>query len=339
MSSQDGTFLICGLGSIGRRHLRNLQALGCTNLVLFRTGKSTLPDEDLQGLPVEHDLVHALEKWRPTAAIISNPTALHLEVAIPAAKAGCHLLLEKPISHSMDGVPELMDVVQKNRLAVLVGFQFRFHPGLQVVHRLLKEGQIGQPLSARAHWGEYLPDWHPWEDYRTSYSARQDLGGSVTLTLSHPFDYLRWMFGDVGSLSAEISQGDNLELEVESRVEAILNFESGPTVSVHLNYDQRPARHDLEIVGSEGTLRWDNANGAAYLWTAEQQDWHEFPGPEGFERNHLFMSEMEHFMELVDHHRPSICDLEDGVRALQIALAVMKAGKSGNRISIDLDRV
>jgi predicted dehydrogenase len=147
------------------------------------------------------------------------------------------------------------------------------------------------------------------------------------------------MFGDVGSLSAEISQGDNLEIEVESRVEAILNFVNGPTVSVHLNYDQRPARHDLEIVGSEGTLRWDNASGAAYLWTAEQQDWKEYPAPEDFERNHLFMSEMEHFMELVDHQGQSVCSLEDGVRALQIALAVMKAGKSGNRISIDLDRI
>ena len=100
-------FLIAGLGSIGRRHLRNLLALGEKDIILLRTFRSTLPESDLAGFPVETDLSAALDH-KPTAVIVANPTALHLDIAIPAAATGCHLLLEKPISHNLKGVEDLV---------------------------------------------------------------------------------------------------------------------------------------------------------------------------------------------------------------------------------------
>ena len=78
--------------------------------------------------------------------IVSNPTALHLDVAIPAAEAGCHLLLEKPISHTMERIDALQAAVKRGGGQVLVGFQFRFHPGLQQVARLLSEGRDWPPV-------------------------------------------------------------------------------------------------------------------------------------------------------------------------------------------------
>ncbi len=89
--------MIAGLGSIGRRHLRNLVALGEHDILLFRTHRSTLPDDELAEYPVETDLEKALAH-KPDAVIVANPTACHLDVALPAAKAGCHLFLEKPIA-------------------------------------------------------------------------------------------------------------------------------------------------------------------------------------------------------------------------------------------------
>ena len=107
-------FLIAGLGSIGRRHLRNLLALGERDIVLLRTHKATLPDDELAGYPVETDIHDALQKHTPDAVIVANPTALHLDIAIPAAEAGCHILLEKPISDSLDRVEELKKAAQKS---------------------------------------------------------------------------------------------------------------------------------------------------------------------------------------------------------------------------------
>jgi len=131
--------MIAGFGSIGRRHFRNLLALGEKDIVLYRTHHSTLPEAELAGFPVETDLRAALA-YEPQAVIISNPTALHLDVAIPAAQCGCHLLVEKPISHSMARLDELQQAVKQNNVRVLVGYQFRFHPGL----RLLKKASTRQ---------------------------------------------------------------------------------------------------------------------------------------------------------------------------------------------------
>src|SRR5512146_1218260 len=101
--------LIAGLGSIGRRHLRNLVALGETDIVLLRSHRGTLPDADLEGFPIETELAEALKKHRPQAVIVANPTALHLKVAVPAAQAGCAILLEKPISDSLRGLTQLQN--------------------------------------------------------------------------------------------------------------------------------------------------------------------------------------------------------------------------------------
>ena len=106
--------LIAGLGSIGRRHFRNLVALGEKDIVLLRSHRATLPDDELAGYPVETDLHEALKKYKPDAVVVANPTALHLDIAIPAAEAGCAILLEKPVSHSLDRLDVLQNAAQKS---------------------------------------------------------------------------------------------------------------------------------------------------------------------------------------------------------------------------------
>ena len=232
-------FLIAGFGSIGRRHLRNLLALGEEDIVLYRSHRSTLEDDEIARFPVETDLQKALAH-KPDGVIISNPTALHLDVAIPAAQAGCHILMEKPISHTMDEIPALEKALQQGGAKMLVGFQFRFHPGLQQAKQLLEESAIGDLISVRSHWGEYLPDWHPWEDYRQSYAGRKDLGGGVVRTLCHPLDYLRWLVGELESVWAFTGNLGGLGINVEDVSEIGLQFDRGVLGSVHLDFCQRP---------------------------------------------------------------------------------------------------
>ncbi len=329
--------LIAGLGSIGRRHLRNLQALSVQDILLYRTRRSTLPDEELSCFPQETDLAAALDH-RPDAVIIANPTALHLEVALAAAERGCHLLIEKPISHNLDRLDELQRLVQQNHCRVLVGYHFRFHPGLLKVKEMLQQGLIGRPLIVRAHWGEYLPGWHPWEDYRQGYSARADLGGGLVLTLSHPLDYLRWLFGDVSRVFAAVEKLSNLEIQVEDMAEICLWFANGVFGSVHLDYLQRPPRHNLQIIGSHGTIEWESSSGETRLYRFEPQQTgeaplHLFPSfsqldpSKPLERNDLFLAEMQHFLGVVEGQEVPRCTLEDGVAALRIALAAYRAAE------------
>lgn len=319
-------FLIAGYGSIGRRHLRNLKALGENDILLYRTQKSTLPDEEIVGIPTETDLAAALAH-RPDAVIIANPTALHLDVAIPAAEMGCHILMEKPVSHSMERTGELKAALQKGGGKLLVGFQFRYHPGLHAVYRALSGNVIGKPLSVRVEWGEYLPGWHPWEDYRQSYSARADLGGGVALTLSHPLDYLRWLFGEVAGLWGFSGKVSGLELDVDDVAEIGLRFESGTIASVHLDYYHQPAVHRFEIACERGTIQWDNATGEMSQYSAGDCRMEIFTPPVDFERNTMFLDELRHFMAVMRGEELPRCTLDDGLKAQQIALAVQRASR------------
>ncbi len=327
-------YLIVGLGSIGRRHLRNLVAIGEADILLYRTHQSTLPDEALAPFPVETDLMKALAH-QPDAVIIANPTALHLPTALPAAEAGCHLLLEKPVTDRRDStLDELRQAAAPVEERTLVGFQFRFHPVLSRIRDILQSGQIGRPLSVRVHWGEYLPGWHPWEDYRQSYAARGDLGGGVVNTLCHPLDYLRWLIGEVASLSACTAQVSDLELDVEDVAEINLQFESGCVGSVHLDYFQRPPAHWLEINCTEGHIRWDNATAAARVFDAEKGTWTTLDPPADFERNQLFLDEIQHFAALVRGEERSRCHLEDGIQALALTEAVHASAREGRRVTL-----
>lgn len=327
-------FLIAGLGSVGRRHLGNLLALGEEDILLYRTHISTLPDEELASFPVETDLDAALAH-KPDAVIISNPTARHLDVAIPAAQAGCHLLIEKPVAGKLgESVLTLKNTVDQTGVETLVGFQFRFHPVLENIKVLLDAGKIGRPLSFRAHWGEYLPGWHPWEDYRQSYAARKDLGGGVVNTLSHPLDYARWLFGEVKSLFAVTDHISDLELDVEDLAEITLTFECGLVGSVHLDYFQQPPAHWLEINGTTGNIRWENESGIAKVYYADEQRWERIAPPPGFERNTLFLAEMAHFRALIQGQETSRCSLGDGIKTQILTAAVHESAMLGVAVEI-----
>jgi len=337
-------FLIAGLGSVGRRHFRNLIGLGEKDVVLLRSHHATLPDGELAGYPVETDIHEALKKHKPDAVIVANPTSLHLDVTIPAAEAGCHVLLEKPVSHSLERLDILQNAVQKSGGKILVGFQFRYHPTLTTARELIQANALGKILTVHAHWGEYLPQWHPWEDYRQGYAARTDLGGGVILTLTHPLDYLRFMIGEIGSLWSFNDHISPLEIDVEDVAEIGLKFSNGAIGGVHLNYFQRPPVHRLEIVGTNGTLRWDNADGilhfhrmsapfGSYSDSPPVPVVETFSPPEGFERNRLFVAQTRHFLETVRGESEPICRLEDGIRALELALAA-KASAAERRMVV-----
>jgi predicted dehydrogenase len=323
-------FLIAGSGSIGRRHLGNLRRLG-HDAFLYRTGRRD-PAAPALDAPEEYDIERALEAG-PRALLVCNPTALHLEVALAAARAGVHVLVEKPLAHSLNGVARLVGEVQRRRLVALVGFQYRFHPGLQRVKAWLEEGAVGELVSAQVHWGEELAAWHPGEDWRRSYAARADLGGGALRTLCHPFDYLRWLLGEVETVSAFVSQRA-LGLDVEDTAHVSLRFASGTLASVVLDYLQHPRTHGLELVGTRGRIHWSDADGSAYLHDAQRDRVTPFLPAPGFSRNDMFLDEMRHFVACLDGAERPRCTLADGVRALEIALVALRSGREGRQLRV-----
>jgi predicted dehydrogenase len=205
---------------------------------------------------------------------------------------------------------------------------------LQKVKQELEAGTIGQPVTVRAHWGEYLPGWHPWEDYHVGYSARKDLGGGVILTLSHPLDYLRWLLGEVASVWSFSGKLSELNIDVEDCAEIGLAFMNGVIGSIHLNYIQQPPAHQVVIVGSAGTLTWDYYTSQTRSYQTQLGEWISYPSAGGFERNDLFLSEMRHFLQIIRGEAVPICSLDDGIHALDLSLAAYLSQEQGKLIQV-----
>jgi predicted dehydrogenase len=327
-------FLIAGLGSIGRRHLRNLVASDETDLVLLRSHHSTMPDDELAGYPVETDLRQALERHHPDAVIVSNPTAFHLDVAIPAAEAGCSILLEKPISHSVERMDVLQEAVARTKARILMGFQLRFHPCLARARQLVEAGRLGRILSAHVQFSEHLPAWHPWEDYRRGYAARADLGGGVLLTQCHSLDYLPWLVGKVNSVWGSLAKLSDLDLQVEDTAEISIRFEDGSLGSLHIDYAQEPPSHRIEIGGTLGRVECDLQSGTMRFYDVSVRDWEEHRVPDGWERNSMFVEEIRHFLDVVSGKARPACTLEDGVQVMRLIAAVQASNSSGRLITV-----
>ncbi len=323
--------LIAGFGSIGRRHFENLRALGCSNFIFYRTHRSTISDSDICNFSSTDDLSAALDQG-PRVAVISNPTAKHMDVALAAAEAGCHLYIEKPLSHSLEHCRELAQLVDARKLTTMIGCQFRFHPLLVSLRRQLLSDRLGTVLGARAEWGEYLPDWHPWEDHRKSYSARADLGGGVVLTLIHPLDYMVWLFGPVLDVRASIRSVPSLQTPAgDDWADIELQFANGMLGHVHLDYVQKPPVHRLVVWADRGRATWDYHAGTL-LWEATDGSREFEQVPEGFERNAMFVDAMRDFLDSIAHRRPSSIPLDEGISVLDIALRAKQSAQREKEI-------
>lgn len=309
--------LIVGLGSVGRRHARNWAALapqlGLGELLVCRQANRPLPEP----LDVEFreffDMDAALAA-RPDVVLVTNPTNLHVVTAQRAVECGAHVLVEKPLGHALDGVADLLATAETSGKVLTVGYNLRFHPSLQRLRSLLRSGAIGRPLSVRAEMGEYLPDWHPWEDYRSGYAAQRAMGGGPVLTFSHELDALCWLFGAPRAVTAVAHRSGLLEVDTEDVAEMVLEFEDGPLVSIHMDYLRRPPRRFIEVVGEDGVLRWEfNAN--RLLWyVPATREWRVEEGDPRFERNVMFVNELQDFVEQVRGRNPSfVNDFHDFV--------------------------
>ena len=325
--------LIAGLGSIGRRHLRNLRKVGIQDVIAYRVRGNDIPEMDEYPLPVYGSLTTALAQ-KPDIVFVTNPTSLHLEVALAAARQGCHLFIEKPLSHTLKSVDELIDIVTTNGSVAMVGCNFRFHPALQQIQRLLVAGSLGRVITARGHAGEFLPGWHPSEDWRLSYSARKELGGGVILTLIHELDYAYWLFGPVRKVFAQAGGWGGLGLDVEDTAEILLEHRSQSRVSVHLNYVQRPPTRTLEIIAERGTIQWDYQAGLVKWYDSETARWEIWTEPPTFDRNTMFLDEVTHFIDCVAGRSTPLIPLTEAKAVLEIALAAKQSAEEDCFVSL-----
>lgn len=252
--------LIIGSGSIGKRHTRNLSSLN-EETVIFDRRKDNLEEK----LP-EVDSV-----------LVTCPTAYHMDYALAAAKAQKHVFIEKPISHTSENLDTLFDLCKKNGKICYVGYHLRFHKELIAIKEKIEH--MGKVQFVKVEVGEYLPGWHPDEDYRKSYAAVKNMGGGVVLTFSHEIDYIRWIFGPVSCLKAFTGTVSHLEIDVEDCACIIMKNANGTIIELHMDYIQKTPVRTMKIQCESALIEWD------------------YYANKDFDRNQLFVDEISHYID------------------------------------------
>jgi predicted dehydrogenase len=328
--------LIGGLGSIGKRHLRLAREL------LPNADIRVLRHQVCDSIP-EHangcfSCMDQVTDFAPQVAVIASPATFHMSVGQPLARAGAHLLVEKPLSASLDDVSQLLEICREKKTVLLVGYNLRFLSSLQRFRDLLNENVIGKVLSVRCEIGQYLPSWRPDTDYRQGVSARQELGGGSLLELSHELDYLRWIFGEVDWVNATLSRQSSLEIDVEDTAHLILGFASAADGyqligTVNLDFVRHDTTRLCTAIGENGSLRWNGLTGVVEQFGAGAKEWREIFHHQ-HQRDDSYLAEWRHFLGCVSEQKTPLITGEDGLKVLQIIEAARQASESGSRMQV-----
>ena len=320
---------IVGLGSIGRRHLRLLKNIRSNiEVTLVRSGKGQECPEEGMATRSVGTIAEAIDAG-VQAAIISSPSTLHLPQAEELAKAGVHLLVEKPLSHSLNGADAFLTEASARGIVGLTGYSFRYDQAAIKFAEMLRKGQPGRLLHARVECGSFLPDWRPNQDYRKSISARLDLGGGVLLELSHELDYVNWFFGRMKSVYTHLNYSGTLGLDVEENAEMILINTQELPVSVHLDFNCRHATRHCTVYGTSGTLAWDAIERRVDWWPVEGKarvicfD---------FGYDDMYARQLIHFLDSIENGTKPNVSLKDGLDVLLIVDAARRSYETGRRI-------
>jgi predicted dehydrogenase len=330
------SILIVGLGSIGKRHLRLAREL-------FPQAKiAVLRHQANKIVPEYADYIFSTMNealaFSPQVAVISNPATFHISSAMPLAKAGAHLLIEKPLSASTEGVAELLNACERSGAQLLTGYNLRFLPSLQQFKAMLDTGVIGALWSVRSEIGQYLPSWRTDTDYRQGVSAQHALGGGALLELSHELDYLLWIFGEVDWVQGALTQQSDLEIDVEDSAHLSLGFRAKGTenplvATVNLDFIRHDTTRSCIAIGKLGSLRWNGVIGTVELWAPSTQAWREIYHYKAT-RDESYIKEWKDFASCLDYENAPCISGEDGFKVLRIIEAARLAAKTGSRVKV-----
>lgn len=323
------SILVVGGGSAGKRHAGNFASLGCS-VAVVDTREDRRAECKAKGFETFPSITDAVSAKKFLGAVVAVPPAYHVLAAQELADFGINVLIEKPPSHSWDGVEKLLKTVKDKNLKVMVGYTHRFWRPLIEFKKLLPG--IGKVLSVDAVYSEHGDDRHAvfGETAKDFFVGHKQLGGGALFEDSHPIDFVRWLFGDPVSVVALNTRVSGVGADADDVAELLITMKEC-ICRVHVDLYGRPHQKRLEAIGSEGTLRWDFYDNKVVL-IRKGEKLNELQ-EESFifknDRNEMFVDEEKHFLDCILNNKQLLYPLEEGFRTLDLLLAAKKSSESG----------
>jgi len=302
--------LFFGMGSIGRRHYRIFKEIAPNyQFYAYRREKNVCYNDDLMSVYSWEEV----ERIGFSAALICNPTAMHIEVAIECARRGINLFIEKPLSNSLEGVETLSRCERDNNLKVLIGVNMRFHPIIERLKELINTDEE-KILRFSAYCGSYLPKWRDC-DYRKTYSAIKEQGGGVILDLIHELDYSIWLIGQPARISGVFGTYSDMEIDVEDCAEMVLEY-PGYLGVIHLDYFRPTPKRVIEVVTTKRVLEADLLAGTLSISNGADTVVEQV----SVDRDLTYYKQMDHFNNVLLDKEPPRSTLDEAVGILKLAM-------------------
>ena len=326
--------IIIGTGSIGKRHIANFQNLfDNVDIVDINKERIAAVKEEFNIRDSFTDYKEAFKKNKYLATAITAPPHIHLPVAKLAAEQNSNLFIEKPLGMNCDGWSEVSEICKENKLTSYVAFCHRHIPYTIRFKEILEEGKYGKILHANIRWGSYLPDWHPWEDYRSFYMAKKDQGGGALLDESHGVDLARHFIGEFKKVSAMVGNISNLEISSDDSAFLNLQSESGSIAQINFDLYSRYPRVSIEVVCEDGTLTWDRVNHKIVIYDKETDKWSE----ELFTKDDLmsmYPNQAKYFYNCITENIDSNINISDAIKTQRILDAAFESSDKEKHIVI-----
>jgi predicted dehydrogenase len=311
--------LVLGCGSIGARHARNLASLDVEVVV------SDPAADRARAVAGELGAIIA-DRHEASAdiAIVATPTVQHPADLEWCLARGMHTFVEKPLAATREGLARAAASAGASDRITMVACNLRFTEGYRSMRSHL--ARIGRIISIVADFGWYLPAWRPGDDYRAGYAATRATGGGVVLDAGiHELDYVLDLAGPVSVVAGLWTASGSLGIEVEDAAEIQLRHANGCISHIHVDYLRRAYTRTCTLVGADGTLVWDFADGTVTV-TSD-------PGEPPLEiseldrdRNTMYLEEMRHFLKSVATGQNDVNSAASAAATTAVALQVLEQG-------------
>ena len=288
-------FLIIGGGSIGKRHIKNLQSLNYSEISCLKRTK----DKNFEKETGVKSITSFAELTGPTDAVfVCTPTSLHANGIEIAKNLDAAIFMEKPLIQSKEELDKIRNLMKGYNKVFFIGFMLRYHPLVKKIKSIIDSNVLGDVYNARFEFGSYLPSWHPWEDYKTGYAAKKKLGGGVINTITHELDLVQYYFGNPVSLFCDSKNLNKLGIEVEEMAETIFDY-NDKMVTLHLDYLQKDYDRNIKVLCEDGKIIW-NWHDNKVLVKKHKRDVIEHGVLSDFDVNQLYIDELKDFIDIIE---------------------------------------
>lgn len=325
-------FLQIGLGSMGKRRIRCLRALGETNIVAYDPREDRRAEAaNLYGVTTVDTLERGFEA-KPDAALVSTPPDMHYEFVKAALDHGMHCFCEANIIS--DGANELFALAEKKQVVAAPSATMRFHPLYQRLYSLVREGDaFGRPLVLNFHMGNYILDWHPWEGL--NFYAGRKATGACREMIPFEFEWMQWVFGPVKNVQCTLGKHLDLPTDMDDAYAVNARFESGLLATVLIEVVARyPIRHG-KLLSQKGNIVWDFDTNLLRHYDGDTQVWREHKAAgRGFNIEEMYVAEIDAFLKACRREQAWSHTYHHDRDLGRILLACEKSNETGRRVEL-----